>query len=108
YSSGRSSSTRGCQLIRTSAFISQVPVSMQRFANWLFGVGTAAATFGLPLDAQSTRDSAGVLIVENARPAWGNSERLRLARKPRLAIGNSADSAYRFRQVRGVLLLADG
>jgi hypothetical protein len=70
--------------------------------------GTAAAAFALPLHAQSSRDSAGVLIVENTRPAWSDSERLWLATKPRLAIGNNTDSAYRFRQVRGVMLLTDG
>jgi len=64
--------------------------------------------FALPLYAQSSRDSAGVLIVENARPAWSDSERLWLTAKPRLVIGNNADSAYRFRQVRGVMLLTDG
>ncbi|MGH9419635.1 MAG: hypothetical protein ACRD3J_06650 [Thermoanaerobaculia bacterium] len=71
-------------------------------------MATAAAMFTLPLYAQSSRDSAGVLIVENARPAWRDSERLWLAVKPRLVIGINADSSYRFRQVRGVMLLTDG
>ena len=62
----------------------------------------------LPLHAQSSRDSAGVLIVENTRPAWSDSERLSLASKPHLVIGSNTDSAYRFRQVRGVMLLTDG
>jgi hypothetical protein len=64
--------------------------------------------FTPPLHAQFSRDSAGILIVENARPAWSDSERLSLAAKPRAMIGNTADSAYRFRQVRGVMLLTDG
>lgn len=81
---------------------------MRAFANWLVCVAAAAATFALPLYAQPSRDSAGVLIVENARPAWSDSERLWLAEKPRLVISNDADSAYRFRQVRGVMLLTDG
>jgi hypothetical protein len=81
---------------------------MRALANWLVRVATAAATFAVPLYAQSSRDSAGVLIVENARPAWSDSERLSLAAKPRLVIGNNADSVYRFRQVRAVMLLTDG
>lgn len=68
----------------------------------------AATVFALPLSAQSSRDSAGVLIVENVRPVWSESERLQLAARPRLVIGDNADSAYRFRQVRGVILLTDG
>jgi hypothetical protein len=83
-------------------------MNMRPLANWLVGVGTTAAMFSLPLSAQATRDSAGVLIVENTRPAWSDSERLRLASKPHLAFGNDTDSAYRFRQVRGVMLLSDG
>ena len=81
---------------------------MRASANSLICVVTAAASFALPLYAQSSRDSAGVLIVENARPAWSDNERLSLAATPRVVIGNSADSAYRFRQVRGVMLLTDG
>ena len=46
--------------------------------------------------------------MENARPAWSDSERLSLAAKPRFAMGGTADSVYRFRQVRGVILLTDG
>jgi hypothetical protein len=81
---------------------------MRPLANWVGCAGTAAATFALPLFAQSSRDSAGVLIVENSRPVWTDSERLWLASNPRLVIGNNADSAYRFRQVRGVMVLTDG
>ena len=81
---------------------------MQALAKSLVGVAATAAMFGHPLLAQTSRDSAGVLIVENTRPAWSDSERVWLATNPRLAIGNNTDSAYRFRQVRGVMLLADG
>jgi hypothetical protein len=81
---------------------------MRALANWLVRVATAATTFAVPLYAQSSRDSAGVLIVENAGPAWSDSERLSLAAKPRLVMGNNADSVYRFRQVGGVMLLTAG
>jgi hypothetical protein len=83
-------------------------MSMRALAKLLMRVASAAATFAHPLHAQSSHDSAGVLIVDNARPAWSESERLSLAAKPRLMIGNTADSAYRFHQVRGIMLLTDG
>ena len=81
---------------------------MPAMANRLGRVAMAAAMFAFPLYAQSSRDSAGVLIVENAGPSWSDNERLWLAPKPRLVIGNSNDSSYRFRQVRGVMLFTDG
>jgi hypothetical protein len=83
-------------------------MNIRALANWLIRAATAVATFTPPLHAQSSRDSTGVLIVENARPAWSDSERLSLAAKPRLMIGDTTDSAYRFRQVRGIMLLTDG
>ena len=83
-------------------------MQIRTLANWLMRAAVAVAMSTSPLHAQSSRDSAGVLIVENARPAWSDSERLTLAAKPRVMIGNTVDSAYRFRQVRGVMLLADG
>lgn len=83
-------------------------MNMRALATWLMRAATAVTTFTHPLHAQSSRDSAGVLIVENARPAWSDGERLSLAAKPRLMIGNAADSSYSFRQVRGVMLLTDG
>jgi hypothetical protein len=81
---------------------------MRPLSSWLRSMIAAAAVFAFPLGAQSSRDSAGVLIVENTRPAWSERERLSLAATPRLVIGNNTDSAYRFRQVRGVMLLTDG
>ena len=71
-------------------------------------MGMAAALLALPLHAQSSRDSAGILIVENARPSWRDGERLHLAERPYLVIGGTTDSAYHFRQVRGVVRLTDG
>lgn len=81
---------------------------MRLSTNLLIRATLVVLTFPSGIHAQSSRDSAGVRIVENARPAWSDNERLSLAETPRLAIGNSTDSAYRFRQVRGVLLLSDG
>ena len=62
----------------------------------------------LPLLAQSSRDSAGVRIVESPRPTWTAQERLRLAASPRLIIGASTAGPYEFRRVRGVMRLSDG
>src|SRR5690349_7323920 len=82
-------------------------MKMQCFARWL-RLGIASTTLALPLSAQSSRDSAGVLIVDNARPVWKDSELLVLAAQPHLVIGSTTDSAYRFRQIRGVIRLTDG
>lgn len=90
---------------------------MVRLARWLKRHVTIAACaacvayaacVALPLAGQSTRDSAGIHIVENARPNWTARERLTLAARPQLIIGDSADAPYRFRRVRGVVRLADG
>jgi len=71
-------------------------------------VATAALVLAGPLHAQASRDSAGIRIVENARPTWSDGQRLRIAEQPQLVIGNATDSMYRFRGVRGVARLADG
>jgi len=71
-------------------------------------VAMTAAVLTQPLSAQSSRDSAGVRIVENAQPVWKPSEQLSLASKPHLVIGDNADSTSRFQQIRGVIRLADG
>ncbi|HYW49910.1 MAG TPA: hypothetical protein VE861_04845, partial [Gemmatimonadaceae bacterium] len=69
----------------------------------------AALATTVTLSAQSVaRDSAGVRIVTSTRPAWSDREALRLDGTPRLIIGYTTDSAYRFSQVRGVMLLSDG
>jgi hypothetical protein len=83
-------------------------VNMQPLASWLRSAFSAAAIIALPLGAQTSRDSAGIRIVENTRPAWSENERLSLAAKPHLVIGDTTDSAYRFRQVHGVMRLTDG
>jgi len=67
----------------------------------------AASGFPVRTSAQ-TRDSAGVRTVENARPIWTDGERLQLAPTPRLTIGSTGDSAYRFSRIRGVMLLSGG
>jgi len=96
----------GCgdrDLMPYNARVSMRPSTIGLACAWV-----AAAMLALPLQAQSSRDSAGVLVIDNTRPAWSDSERLLLAAKPHLVFGNNTDSAYRFRQVRGVTLMTDG
>lgn len=57
--------------------------------------------------AQTTRDSAGVQIVENAKPAFPATS-LRLSATPMLSIGTDSGSAYQFGRVQSVARLADG
>lgn len=55
------------------------------------------------------RDSAGVRIVENSAPAWGEDEGWRVAAGPRVDIGLAdGDPEYQFGRVVGALRLADG
>lgn len=55
------------------------------------------------------RDSAGVRIVENTRPAWAEGQGWRVAPEPEVDIGVAdGDAAYQFGRVAGALRLADG
>lgn len=81
---------------------------MRQLARRSLFAAVTAALVACTLHAQSSRDSAGVRIVENTRPLWTDSERLVLAPTPRLAFGDSVSPPYRFRQVRGVMQLSDG
>ena len=81
---------------------------MRQLARRALFAAVTAAMVACTLHAQSSCDSAGVRIVENTRPLWTDSERLSLAPTPRLAIGDSVNPSYRFRQVRGVMQLSDG
>ncbi len=54
-------------------------------------------------------DSAGVRVVESARPAWTPSERWSVSTTPTLEIGRAeGDPSYLLDQVRGALRLPDG
>jgi hypothetical protein len=55
------------------------------------------------------RDSAGVRIVENAAPAWGEGEGWRLSAEPALDIGMvDGPPEYQFGRVTGAVRLPDG
>jgi hypothetical protein len=59
--------------------------------------------------APVVRDSAGVRIVENARPAWGEGEGWRSSPEPLVDVGLAeGDAAYQFGRVAGALRLDDG
>ena len=67
--------------------------------------GDAAVEAGMPL----VRDSAGIQIVENAAPAWGEGEGWRLSPAPVLQIGELEGApAYQFDRIGSALRLADG
>jgi hypothetical protein len=68
-----------------------------------------------PIGAQNVRDSAGIRIVENAKPVWRDADALRLSSAPVLRIGDPSTPELTFARIRGVfrldggrLLVADG
>jgi hypothetical protein len=62
----------------------------------------------VPAGAQSTRDSSGIRIVSNDRPAWTRAQALRLGPSPVLVIGDRPGDRYELSRVSGSLRLADG
>jgi hypothetical protein len=70
---------------------------------------TAACADTSPRSAtNSTRDSAGITIVENASPAWTDADAWRLSDTATLTLGTEGDSAQEFFQVAGAVRLSDG
>ena len=61
-----------------------------------------------PVAAQTSRDSAGIHIVENSRPTWTASQALHLAPAPSLVIGDRAGDPYLLSRVAGAARLSDG
>jgi hypothetical protein len=57
----------------------------------------------------TTRDSAGIHIVENAAPVWGEGEAWRLSEQPLVDIGGlEGDPDYELYRVTGAVRLPDG
>jgi hypothetical protein len=57
----------------------------------------------------TSRDSAGILIVETSAPTWSAADGWQLASEPQLTIGREeGDPEYLFDGIRGVLRLTDG
>ncbi|MEP6835691.1 MAG: hypothetical protein ABJB74_20050, partial [Gemmatimonas sp.] len=60
------------------------------------------------LPAQAVRDSAGIRIVMNAKPAWTASQQLRLSAEPTLVVGTQDNETQTLKSVRGAFYLSDG
>lgn len=58
--------------------------------------------------AQTTRDSAGIRIVDNAKPTWGTGREWRLSEKPILDVGAGTGADDRLGRIAGVTRLSDG
>ena len=70
------------------------------------GCGSDGAAAG---DAATVRDSAGVRIVESARPAWGDERRWVVDEEPAVEVGMvDGPAEYQLSEVRGAVRLADG
>ena len=64
---------------------------------------------GAKAGAATTRDSAGVKIVENAGPAWGSGQGWKVVDSPLVDVGSKGGEAvYELDQVRGPVRLSDG
>ena len=62
-----------------------------------------------PALAQSTtKDSAGVRIVENTRPSWAPGRAWNVSAQPLVDIGSGDDSLYQFMTVMGAVRLTSG
>jgi hypothetical protein len=77
---------------------------MQQSTRFVVVVLSLAATAA---GAQATRDSAGIRIIENAKPVWTSGREWRLSEKPIVTIGGGSgpDSLAR---IVGVTRLSDG
>ncbi|MEO7359063.1 MAG: hypothetical protein ABI120_01950, partial [Gemmatimonadaceae bacterium] len=60
------------------------------------------------LSAQIVRDSAGIRIVMNAKPAWTPAQQLQLSAKPTLVVGTQDSDTQRLKSIRGAFYLSDG
>lgn len=75
----------------------------------LTSLGVLATLIAAPGAAQpTTRDSGGVRIVENTRPAWPNGGGWTLSATPVIDIGAGDDSLYQLATVMGAVRLSDG
>src|SRR3990172_11474668 len=58
--------------------------------------------------AQATRDSAGIPIIDNAKPAWSPGREWRLSEKPTLDLGGGTAADHELGHIAGATRLSDG
>jgi hypothetical protein len=81
---------------------------MRRFL-WCVSLSLLCALSQAPVAAQSTtRDSAGVRIVESTRPAWPSGRAWSVSNQPLVDIGSGEDSLHELATVMGAARLTDG
>ena len=96
--------------LRVTKGLSPTAPSLRLLASLtLLGTLTACSDAAPPDGGVSVRDSAGVTIVENRAPRWGDGDEWRLAPEPTLTIGvlEGLDEYQLFR-VAGARRLSDG
>src|SRR5688572_26968412 len=59
-------------------------------------------------NAQATRDSAGIRIIDNIKPAWSHGREWRVSEKPTLDIGGGPTADQQLGRIAGVTRLTDG
>lgn len=73
-----------------------------------FGIALVLCGISSGAAAQGTRDSAGVQIVDNAKPAWAAGREWRLAEKPVAILGEGKNADDHFGRIVGLTRLSDG
>jgi hypothetical protein len=79
-----------------------------RLTRRTLGAAGALSLVAATTHAQTVRDSAGIRIVDNARPLWKPAEALRLSDAPTPVIGSKASPEYTFGRIRQVRRMSDG
>jgi hypothetical protein len=77
---------------------------MQQSTRFVVVVLSLAATAAV---AQATRDSAGIRIIENAKPVWTSGREWRLSEKPIVTLGGGSGPDSHASNVV-VTMLSDG
>src|SRR5262245_20459797 len=76
--------------------------SVARYLGFIVVCGASAGA------AQPARDSAGIRIIENSKPAWAVGHEWKLSESPMLVLGDGKNPSERFGRIVGVTRLSDG